>query len=632
MVPPDPFKHVNYTLGMVLGVTDLTQDFVYGRERDAAIIRDLIGYGTVCGLAVSADELGPEPQVLVGLGTAVSPRGQFIHVPCAQSARLNDWLAAHATRVAQYRSGDNLRLYVVVRYRECLTDAVPIPGEPCRSEDEMMAPSRVQDDYQLDMLFVPPDQRHDDAIRDFWAWLSQIERADVPDSPALLAAFEDAVRQAVPQLSSPPTSPPTSPPDYMIGSPPDSVVIPRVAACDYLRLAFLIWTTELRPLWLGINQTCAGEPPDEEYVLLAELDIGLTAAGQVADAPAIAVNERERPFLVSLRMLQEAMLCGLGGGSAADAGDTVVAETAFGQASNAGGAPELSRADHTHGTPPDPIPPHQADPAAHTLIGDVTGPVSATVVASLRGAALDGAAPGEAQVLTFQGGAWRPADHPHVAPLDPIPPHQADPAAHTLIGDVTGPVSATVVARIAGAPVNQTAPAPAQVLTFTGGEARWAAPAAAGGEFVEHPPGLPRYAIVAAGEVLGDGTAVGPTYNGLTAQVNGDPGVVEFRFDDYVFDNAAKYIVKALLVFNRALFDQQTISMPVVRFGSFEADHFRLIVAVSPLVILSDNAGSPILNQETGDVVRVTAAPAPADPPLLERMAFMIEVSRFEAV
>ncbi len=92
IAPLDPFKHVNYTLGMVLGVDELSQDFVYGRERDASIIRELIGYGTVCGLAVRADEGGAQPQVLVESGTAVSPRGQFIRVPSAQCARLNDWL------------------------------------------------------------------------------------------------------------------------------------------------------------------------------------------------------------------------------------------------------------------------------------------------------------------------------------------------------------------------------------------------------------------------------------------------------------------------------------------------------------------------------------------------------------
>ena len=33
---PDPSKHVNFTLGMVLGVDDFTQEFAYlsGRERE----------------------------------------------------------------------------------------------------------------------------------------------------------------------------------------------------------------------------------------------------------------------------------------------------------------------------------------------------------------------------------------------------------------------------------------------------------------------------------------------------------------------------------------------------------------------------------------------------------------------
>lgn len=51
--------------------------------------------------------------------------------------------------------------------------------------------------------------------------------------------------------------------------------------------------------------------------------------------------------------LQE--LGGIGGGGGGDIpGDTVVTETAFGQAANAGAATEYSRRDHTHGTPANP--------------------------------------------------------------------------------------------------------------------------------------------------------------------------------------------------------------------------------------------------------------------------------------
>ena len=52
MAEPNPTKHVNYNLGMVLGVDDFTQEFAYLSGRDQWLARDLIGYGTVRGLRV----------------------------------------------------------------------------------------------------------------------------------------------------------------------------------------------------------------------------------------------------------------------------------------------------------------------------------------------------------------------------------------------------------------------------------------------------------------------------------------------------------------------------------------------------------------------------------------------------
>lgn len=303
---PDPFKHVNYTQGMVLGVDDFNQEFAYLAGHDQWITRDLLGYGTVCGLRVFPRRAGSEGwEIVVEAGTAVNPRGEWIRVPTAQCARLRSWIDAHDTDVQRYAVGQEVRVYVVLCYRECKVDLVPIPGEPCRSEDASFAESRVQDDYTLELSFTPPRQRQEDAIRDFGLWLSQIEIEDIPDSQENQAAFLAAVRNAVPQLQSPPASPPTSPPDYMLGSPPVDLRIPRAAFYEYLRTAFRIWVTELRPLWLGTNQTCDGLPPDDRCVLLAEATIPLTVDGLLSDADDVTLNEEQRPYLLSLRMVQE---------------------------------------------------------------------------------------------------------------------------------------------------------------------------------------------------------------------------------------------------------------------------------------------------------------------------------------
>src|SRR3954462_4659854 len=137
----DPAKHVNYNVGMVLGVDDFTQEFAYLSGRDQWMARDLLGYGTVTGLDVGREIESGGPQVSITPGVAWTPRGRLIRVATAQCASLNGWLAAHhdeLLRVLGSPSNDraSLRLFVVLGYRECPTDMVPIPGVPCRSEEE----------------------------------------------------------------------------------------------------------------------------------------------------------------------------------------------------------------------------------------------------------------------------------------------------------------------------------------------------------------------------------------------------------------------------------------------------------------------------------------------------------------
>src|SRR5258708_29565187 len=73
---PDPSKHVNYAKGMVLGVDDFTQEFTYLSGRDEWLARELIGSGTVAGLAVKMEDDGAHgPRGRVKTGSAISPPG-----------------------------------------------------------------------------------------------------------------------------------------------------------------------------------------------------------------------------------------------------------------------------------------------------------------------------------------------------------------------------------------------------------------------------------------------------------------------------------------------------------------------------------------------------------------------------
>ena len=329
----DPTKHVNYTYGMVLGVDDLTQEFAYHSGRDQWTARDTIGYGTVNGLRVTiAPNANGETEVNVSTGTALSPRGQLIHVPAAQCANLVKWLAIEKNRKAVGEEVDSppapfVTLSVVLCYRACPTDKVPVPGEPCRTEEDSMAYSRLRDDFKLELRIksagaaVSPDQREEDALRDFIRWLNEhLVITEDNDNLTSEADFIKAILQAAyPGVSSPPVG---SPPDFMIDdSPPGGLRVRADEACNFMRIAFRLWATELRPRWrpahfntqstsCSPDGTDTGTVADDNCVLLADLEVPLTNQVLLDTTQPVRVREERRPYLIHLRMLQEWLMCG----------------------------------------------------------------------------------------------------------------------------------------------------------------------------------------------------------------------------------------------------------------------------------------------------------------------------------
>jgi hypothetical protein len=326
-VAPDPSKHVNYTFGMLLGVDDFKQEFAYLAGRDQWMARDLIGYGTISGLKVSLDVAAKGPRVSVSCGDALSPKGQMIRVCPSQCAYLNDWLNANQAGVQAVLGtsppGSMIKLWLALCYRDCPVDPVPIAGEPCRSADDLMAPSRLVDDFRLELRLTQPLQQEEDAIRDFVLWLDQIQITDAPGAFPTIAQFEDALRTALIPVSSP-----LNPATYFhFGSPLSQFHIHPSQIGDYLKSAFRIWVTEIRPMfhsgWPAPNCSCAGETsqtsPPEDCLMLAEVDVPVVNIGpgqnwQVDSSRQTALDESQRPILLHTRLLQEWMQSGLRGG------------------------------------------------------------------------------------------------------------------------------------------------------------------------------------------------------------------------------------------------------------------------------------------------------------------------------
>jgi hypothetical protein len=312
MVPPqgaapDPSKHVQYTQGMVLGVADFQQEFAYHAGHLRWLARDLIGYGTVRGLRVSIVVTAGVTEVVVSEGVAVGLCGHLLRVPLAQCARLNDWLAANPPPLRSPLGsplGSPTLLYVVLSYSECPTEPVPIPGEPCRTQDDSTAMSRLADDFALELTYTAPDQHEEDEARDFLLAMGQVQITDAPGPFVKLPAFLAAVRA----LGQPPGSPPSSPLSSPLGSPLAGLRIHTADAPEFLRAALRVWVTDLRPPpTLTAPET--GNLPPENRLLLAELDVPLKPPGPggswtVADPTGITINEERRPFLVPLRLIQ----------------------------------------------------------------------------------------------------------------------------------------------------------------------------------------------------------------------------------------------------------------------------------------------------------------------------------------
>jgi hypothetical protein len=333
----DPLKRVNYTFGLVLGVDEFLQEQTYLIEKDRSQYRLAHGYGTVCGLRVQVVD-GAAPEVQVSPGVAIDPQGQEIRVSRLMCARLNEWLTTNkdALQTVFGSAPTTVSLCVVLCYRECPTDMVPVPGEPCRTQQDTMAASRIAECFQLklcinhnaittsppgspsislpDGLSFRPPQLEEDAIAEFGRLLQRIRITDSAGTFLSRKQLEDLVRG----LEGPAGSPPLSSPPWL--GPP--LFLHPSDARDFLRSAFLVWVTEVRPaLAVLAGADCCNS--NEQCVLLAELTVPIDAFWQVAGT--VTTDESSRPFLVQTRLLQESMLCNFAGAGGSGSGLTVAA-------------------------------------------------------------------------------------------------------------------------------------------------------------------------------------------------------------------------------------------------------------------------------------------------------------------
>ncbi len=307
----DPRKRVRYSNGLVLGLDEFLQEQTYFLEKHRGHNRSLHGYGVVCGLDV-VSRGDPDPELVVAPGLALNPRGQTMTVDQDYCLRINAWLAQNQSEIEALRgsppvpdSPDVLTLYLVLCHRECETDLEPIPSGPCQSLDKVTAPTRIADDFQLDLRFDPPDQTEEDAIRALGEILRGVDVAPGPGTPLSEDEFLDLIRALAPGgLGSPAP-----------GSPLPDLLIHPDDADAFLRAALEVWISEVRPALLPDGRNCHNGPPVEGCILLSEVTVPLAlVAGEFRVDGPLALDSEDRPLLLQTRVLQERF--GFAGGGA----------------------------------------------------------------------------------------------------------------------------------------------------------------------------------------------------------------------------------------------------------------------------------------------------------------------------
>jgi len=305
-----PDQRVNYTRGMVLDVADFLTEQQHRLQLPALHERALHGYGTVWGLAVTADrpaDAAGEVQLSVSTGAGVDKSGKEFVVTCTQCARVGAWLAAQeqarpGTIATQRQADGSVTIFVVARYASCEDELVPLPSSPCAGSGESSAPSRIRDAWDIDLTFMRPAMARWDTDRRLARLLAAVDIV-VGLDPA--ASSEAAVIAAVEAL-----------PDKVADGPDalDPVLpaggyqLPAETAAGALDRILTAWVTKVRPQLADDLSLPADTVPPDHSILLATLHA--TPAAQFDPAhPEVTdftpPDDSGRPYLVHTGLLQE---------------------------------------------------------------------------------------------------------------------------------------------------------------------------------------------------------------------------------------------------------------------------------------------------------------------------------------
>lgn len=165
-------ERVKYFPRQLLTADDMVTDQDYFRQKLRRHNRFLHGWGVVCGLGVTAAPTQQEPwRVKIDSGCALGPYGDEIYVAepvfldlarCGPGA-VTDPCEPDRLRTDVSTTGG--RLFVAIKYAECVARPVRAMPAGCACEEMACEYSRIRDSFQIECLTELPPSHHADPSR-----------------------------------------------------------------------------------------------------------------------------------------------------------------------------------------------------------------------------------------------------------------------------------------------------------------------------------------------------------------------------------------------------------------------------------------------------------------------------------
>src|SRR5581483_9070227 len=139
-----------YSYGQRLTAVDLLDEQSYLVGKDRFVARHVLGAGILCGLRASRGDGPPDrtPTIRVTRGAALDLCGRAIVVEHDQCLDVAAWFARRRDELSWSDPG-TYPAWIGLRYGECPSDPIRVPGDPCGCDGGGCVYTRVHESFEL---------------------------------------------------------------------------------------------------------------------------------------------------------------------------------------------------------------------------------------------------------------------------------------------------------------------------------------------------------------------------------------------------------------------------------------------------------------------------------------------------